>query len=74
MAADLADRVDDVLSHLLRDRLELFVAEPVKVGGLVNGLKEAAHQWVLVAMKSVICSSSAAPLGAASTSAERARW
>ena len=33
VAADLADRVDDVGAHLLRDLLQLLVVEAVQVGG-----------------------------------------
>ena len=33
VAADLADRVDDVGAHLLRDLLKLLVVELVQVGG-----------------------------------------
>ena len=36
VAADLADRVDDVAAHLLRDLLQLLVVEPVQVGGAVD--------------------------------------
>ena len=44
VAADLPDRVDDVLAHLLRDRLQLLVAEAVQVLGLVDPLQELWHQ------------------------------
>jgi len=36
VAADLADRVDDQLAHLLRDLLELVVAQGVQVGRAVD--------------------------------------
>ena len=36
VAADLADRVDDVGAHLLRDLLQLRVVELVQVGGAVD--------------------------------------
>ena len=61
--ADLADRVDDVLAHLLRDALELLLGERVQVLRAVDAV-EQAHE-LRVAMKSVICSSSGAPPGAA---------
>ena len=73
MAADLADRVDDVLAHLLRDRLELFVAETVEVGGLVNG-SEGGGSSVGPGRDEVgYLLQLGAPPGAASASAERAR-
>ena len=36
VAADLADRVDDVGAHLLRDLLQLLLVELVQVGGAVD--------------------------------------
>ena len=39
VAADLPDRVDDVLAHLLRDLLQLLVGEAVQVLGTVDGLQ-----------------------------------
>ena len=41
VAPDLADRVDDQLTHLLRDPLELVVREPVQVLRLFDLLEEA---------------------------------
>ena len=74
VAADLADGVDDVLAHLLGDRLKLLVAEPVQVLGLVDRVRVGrVISSVRVAMKSVICSSSGAASGAAWASAARAR-
>ena len=70
--ADLPHRVDDVLAYLLRELLQLFVAQAVEIGRLLDASKKVAHQWVRVAMKSVICSNSAAPPGAAWASAARA--
>jgi hypothetical protein len=43
VAADLADRVDDVLPHLLRDGLKLVVAQAVQVLRLVYPLKKVGH-------------------------------
>ncbi len=43
VAADLAHRVDDVLAHLLGERLELLVAEPMEVGGAVDACEELGH-------------------------------
>ena len=40
VAADLADRVDDVAAHLLRDLLQLLVVEPVQVVGAVDPLEQ----------------------------------
>ena len=40
VAADLADRVDDVGAHLLRDLLQLLVVESVKVGRRVDFLEQ----------------------------------
>ena len=39
VSPDLTDRVDDVLTQLLRDRLEIFVAEPAEILGLVDGVE-----------------------------------
>jgi hypothetical protein len=36
MTADLADRVDDVGAHLLRDLLQLLVVELAQVGGGID--------------------------------------
>jgi hypothetical protein len=70
--ADLPDGVDDVLSHLLRDLGELLLAEAVEVLRAVDAVEKSAHE-VRVWMKSVICSSSGAPPGAARASASLAR-
>ena len=43
VTADLADRVDDVLAHLLRQLRELLLGEPVQVLGTVD-LLEQAHE------------------------------
>ncbi len=45
MAADLTDGVDDVLAHLLGDLLQLLVAEPVQVLGLVDVVEQVGHVW-----------------------------
>src|SRR6185295_3424255 len=66
VAADLADRVDDVLAHLLGDLLELVLRQDVEVPGAVDRVQKAlgwGHEG-RVKMKSVMCSSSAAPAGA----------
>ena len=39
--ADLADRVDDVLAHLLRELCELLLGEPVQVLGAVDVARAA---------------------------------
>ena len=39
--ADLADRVDDVLAHLLGELRELLLGEPVQVLGTVDVLEQA---------------------------------
>ena len=72
--ADLADRVDDVLAHLLGDLRELVLGEAVEVLRAVDAVEDAGMglMTVRVRMKSVICSSSAAPAGAASRSEARA--
>ena len=41
--ADLADRVDDVLAHLLGDLHELVVGEVVEVLGAVDAVEDAGH-------------------------------
>ena len=41
--ADLADRVDDVLAHLLGDLDELVLAELVEVLGAVDAIEDAGH-------------------------------
>ncbi len=46
--ADLTDRVDDVLAHLLRERLQLLVGQAVKVRGAVDVCKQVGHLWWLV--------------------------
>ena len=43
VAADLPDRVDDVLAHLLRELRELLLGERVQVLGSVD-LLEQAHE------------------------------
>ena len=73
VAADLSHRVDDVAPDLLGERLQLVVVEIVQVLGLVDSMEELGHQKVRVAMKSVICSSSAASIGPDWASAARAR-
>ena len=70
VAADLPHRVDQQLADLLGDLLQLLVGERVEGAGAVDAVEEG-HE-VRVAMKSVICSSSAAPPGAAWASAARA--
>jgi hypothetical protein len=72
MPADLADRVDDVLADLLRDLGELVLVERVEVLRGVDAVEDAGHE-LRVAMKSVICSSSGAPPGAARARDSRAR-
>ena len=56
VAADLTDRVDDVLAHFLRDLLQLLFGELVQVLGFVDVLEQVGHfdQWLRYAMKSVI--------------------
>jgi hypothetical protein len=39
VTADLADGFDDVLAHLLGDRLQLVIGETVKVLGLVDSVQ-----------------------------------
>ena len=74
VAADLADGVDQQLADLLGDLRQLVLRQAVEVLGSVDAVEEA-HE-VRLAMKSVICSSSAAPAPAvARASAARApRW
>ena len=69
--ADLADGVDQQLAHLLGDLLQLVLGEAVQVLRAVDAVEDAGHEG-LVMMKSVICSSSGAPSGAARRSASRA--
>ena len=73
VATDLPHRVDDVGADLLGQRLQLVVVETVQVLGLVDSVEELGHQKVRVAMKSVICSSSAASMGPDWARAARAR-
>src|SRR5262249_8621712 len=73
--ADLADRVDDVRPGLRGDLDELVLVEVVEVLRAVDPVEEAlvgGGHAVRVRMKSVICSSSGAPSGAASRNEERA--
>src|SRR3954463_8424848 len=77
VAADLADRVDDVRADLLGDLDERVLVERVKVLRAVDAVEEPGGgalegHAVLVRMKSVICSSSRAPSGAASRKEARA--
>jgi len=75
VAADLADRVDDVRADLLGDLDELVLVEGVQVLWAVDSVEDAGGAGVhavRVRMKSVICSSSGAPFGAASRKDERA--
>jgi hypothetical protein len=44
MAADLSDGVNDVLAHLLGERLELLIGEVVEVPRHLNPLQEVWHQ------------------------------
>jgi hypothetical protein len=44
VAADLTDRVDDVLANLLRDELELVVAEAMQILWLVDAVEVLGHQ------------------------------
>ncbi len=69
--ADLPHRVDQQLADLLRDLLQLVLGEAVQVLGAVDAVEERGHEG-LVMMKSVICSNSGAPSGAARRSASRA--
>ncbi len=69
--ADLPHGVDQQLADLLRDLLQLVVGERVQILRAVDAVEELGHE-LRVAMKSVICSSSAAPPGAACASAARA--
>ena len=71
MAADLPDRVDQQVAHLLRDLLQLVLGEGVQVLRAVDPVEQFRHEE-RVAMKSVICRSSSAPAGAARSSAARA--
>ncbi len=57
--ADLPHRVDQQLAHLLGDLRELVIRERMQVLRAVDAVEEG--HVVRVAMKSVICSSSAAP-------------
>ena len=41
--ADLADRVDQQLAHLLGDLLQLVLAEAVEVLGLVDAVEDCGH-------------------------------
>ena len=50
VAADLADRVDDVGAHLGRDLLQLRLVEPVQVGGAVDSRQQRLLVVVLVAL------------------------
>jgi len=64
-------------SHLLGDLDELVVTEVVEVLRAVDAIEDAGHEVatgyaVRVRMKSVICSRSAAPAGAASRRDPRA--
>ena len=47
VAADLADRVDDVGAHLLRDLLQLLVVEAVQVGGAVDPVEQRLVVWLV---------------------------
>ena len=59
MAADLADRVDDVGAHLLRHLLQLSVVEAVQVGRAVDAVEQVGRVAVLiVGCVSVVCHSS----------------
>jgi hypothetical protein len=69
--ADLPHRVDQQLADLLGDLLQLVVGQRVQVLRAVDAIEELGHEE-RVAMKSVICSSSVAPCGAAAASAARA--
>jgi hypothetical protein len=40
MSADLADRLDDQLAHLLRDLLQLVIAETLEVAGAVDSVEK----------------------------------
>ena len=73
VASDLPHRVDDVGPDLVGERLQLVVVESVQVLGLVDSMEELGHQKLRVAMKSVICSSSAASIGPDRARAARAR-
>ena len=44
VAADLADRVDDVFADLLRDDLQFLIGEVVEILGLVDPLEQSCHQ------------------------------
>ena len=72
VAADLADRVDDVAADLLRDLDELLLAQGVQVLRAVDVVEEARGHEVRVKMKSVICSSSVAAPPAACSRRSRA--
>ena len=43
VAADLADGVDQQLAHLLRDLLQLVLAEAVQVLGAVDAVEDRGH-------------------------------
>src|SRR5262249_9224182 len=74
VAADLADGGDDVRPDLAGDLRELILVEVVQVLRAVDPVEEAlvGGHAVRVRMKSVICSSSGAPFGAAPRNEERA--
>jgi hypothetical protein len=61
-----------VRAHLLGDLGQLGVGETVEVLGAVDAMQKRDGLEVRVAMKSVICSSSGAPAGAACASDARA--
>ena len=48
MPADLADRVDQQLAHLLRDLLQLVLGEAVEVLGRVDAVEEVVGHDVRV--------------------------
>ena len=83
VAADLTDRVDDQLAHLLRDPLELVIGQLPQVGGRADRLKQPplglgvvliwGHHVCRVWMKSVIRARSSV-LVSVSASASRALW
>ena len=78
VATDLADRVDDVVAHLLRELLELVLAERLQVLGPVDAVEQRRHYEFLAYMKSVISSRSevspASSARAASSAARALSW
>jgi len=54
VATDLADRVDDVLAHLLRDLLQLGVIEPVEVGRPVDVVEQGFGRLRAVVLGSLV--------------------